>query len=165
MAKKVPKKKTSAAVASDELAIIAGQQSLPIAGEQIVVHEITTHEMLSYRHLLNPLVEGLRSVQAEMSTPGSLDALLDVLAAHKDETEQLVSIACGKPVEWVQGLPSAEGEAVLMAWWVVNAGFFIRQVMRPIIQARMLQAGQTSLPPSSPTATPQTDSSITPVAN
>lgn len=165
MAKKVRKQKRQAESSGDELGTLIAQQVLPIDGKQITVHGITMHESLMYRPLITPLVESLRAIAVDALALSDLDRLLDTLAEHTDAVEQLIAISCDQPVEWVKGLKSEPGETLLFAWWVVNSSFFIRHVMRPIIQAKMQQAGQTSLQPSSHTDTTQTDSLTTPVAS
>lgn len=168
MAKKV-KKPTPPSQGADDLATLLPQRELTLDGRTIVLHEITLYESLVHRPLLAPLITGL-GVLRQTGMPG-IDALLDLLAQHHAEVTELVAISCGQPVDWVRTLKSEDGEALLFAWWVVNAGFFIRQVMRPIIQAQLdqakaqTQAGQISSLPSSPTATTPEDSLTTPAVN
>ncbi|MCO1815073.1 hypothetical protein FA451_32090, partial [Pseudomonas aeruginosa] len=63
---------------------------------------------------------------------------------------ELLAISCGQSVDWVGALPADDGEALVLTWWTVNSGFFVRRLWRP----RLLAMALASPPPgaeSSPT--------------
>lgn len=148
-----------------DLGILIALDVLEIGGEEITVREYSLMESLCHRKLFAPLIEALR----ERSFDDGLEGVLDVLGDHAEAVAKMVSISCGKPVEWVQGLPTSDGESLLFSWWTVNSDFFVRAVVRPAIERAAREArqraGQTSSPASSSTATMPNESLTTPPAS
>jgi len=92
------------------------------------------------------------SANSGMKPEEAENLLLDAMAEVIEPLSVLVALCCGKTPEWYMNLPGMEGEAVTLAWWGANHGFFLRRLMRPVAVA-MRQRGAQSSPPLSETGT------------
>ncbi|QDR42585.1 DUF6631 family protein, partial [Pseudomonas aeruginosa] len=63
--------------------------------------------------------------------PESINVIFDALARHADALRELLAISCGQSVDWWGALPRDDGEALVLTWWTVNSGFFVRRLWRP----------------------------------
>jgi len=128
------------------------------------VREYSLVQSLRHRADLNALVEALRSTFASAGTDNSLETILDIMSQQEPLVLRLVALSCEQPVDWIQSLPTADGEQLLFSWWTVNGDFFVRALVRPAIQRAAL-AGLMSSQPSSQPDTTQSASLTTPPAS
>lgn len=121
------------------------------------MRELTFSEQLRHNHLLAPLADALAAVPPEqLDGPESINVIFDALARHADALRELLAISCGQSVDWVDALPADDGEALVLTWWTVNSGFFVRRLWRPRLLAMALgnrRPGAESSPISSAPAT------------
>lgn len=132
-----------------ELEVLFPDREIRVAGQTVTVRELRFAEQLRHHHRLAPLAAAL--AEAEPTELGGLDSvnrIYDLLAAHEEQVIALVAVCCDRDEEWVRELPAADGENLLLTWWGVNNGFFIRRVWRPkMVEQARRQAGAASSPP------------------
>jgi hypothetical protein len=175
MAKKItPRKNQDASVpGAEDLEILHPERTIhisgrklevrpiPIAGRDIEVREYGFLAGLKIQSAVAPIVEALAELAAEKRL--ELDGVLEIVGEHPEELTALLAAATDlKPAE-IEVLPDDEGQLLLLTWWAVNSGFFVRRVaMRATARiARARPAGPTSTPPSSPTTTTPNGSAST----
>ncbi|RHW21882.1 DUF6631 family protein [Pseudomonas jilinensis] len=147
----------------NELDVLLPDRPLTVGGRKLVVRELGFEEQLYNNHLLKPVADAFAGIPpAEMSTPASVNRVLDLLAEHWDAVRELVAISCGQPVDWVRSLRPEDGEELLLTWWTANQHFFIRRLWRPALVAQVRLAGGGSSPPLSDTATTTENLAATP---
>lgn len=147
---------------TDPLNILLPERTLTLAGESVTVHEYTLAEQLRYRKPLAVLATaftGLLQTLPEGDIAPSIDALFDVLADHTDDVLTCVAVACGRDMDFISGLVGKDTEDVMLVWWGVNADFFTRCALRPLLeslvrQAHPLTGGRSSRASSSTDMTP-----------
>lgn len=154
----------------NSLEVLLPDRQLTVGGIEVTVRELSFREQLANNYLLAPMADALSVIPAEqLEGPDSINIIYDALALYSDSLSELVAISCGKSVEWVDALPPADGEALILSWWMVNSGFFVRRLWRPRLLARATgrsqPVGDESSPTSSAPGTPATPSAITPAAN
>ena len=152
MAKKVAPDATKAPVAkpaagADDLGILMPDDDLVIKGKKILVREYRFFEGLKMQAdpAVKPFFDDLYVLLAEASRPPSFDDVLDLIGRHVDTVAHMVGLAIDRPAEWVQSLGESDGDALLLTWWQVNSGFFVRRVMRRALQDRMAGSGSDGL--------------------
>ncbi|MNZ69191.1 hypothetical protein D3C78_874830 [compost metagenome] len=143
--------KPASADVANELEILFPDREILVAGQTVTVRELRFAEQLKHHHLLAPLSAALEASEpTELAGLDSVNRIYDLLAAHEEPVVALVAISVGRDEAWVRALPAADGENLLLTWWGVNSGFFIRRVWRPklVEQARRRrQATASSSPP------------------
>nr|WP_244261072.1 DUF6631 family protein [Pseudomonas aeruginosa] len=116
----------------DSLGVLFPDRQLAVGGVEVTVRELTFSEQLRHNHLLAPLADALAAVPPEqLDGPESINVIFDALARHADALRELLAISCGQSVDWVDALPADDGEALVLTWWTVNNGFFVRRLWRP----------------------------------
>lgn len=134
-------KQPPAAADDASLEVLLPDRQVTIGGRALVVRELRFEEQLRHNHLLVPIATALSALsRSTLEGAESINAVYDVLAANVDGLRELMALSCGHPQEWIAQLPPAEGEALLLTWWTVNSGFFVRRLWRPRLIA--LAAGQ-----------------------
>jgi hypothetical protein len=151
-------KKPPAAPACDDLEILAPDREIVIGGEKITVHELTFGEQLKHGVALKALADAvLPRIDERMAatTQGQEVTLaLDAFAENREAVIDLVAVSSGLSRERVESLRPAEGEALFVAFWEANHGFFIRRLVRGLPPERLaVLVGGASLPASSATDT------------
>ncbi|GHU11476.1 hypothetical protein FACS1894185_4770 [Betaproteobacteria bacterium] len=140
--------------AARDLEVLAPQRVIEVGGEKITVRELTFGEQLRYGAVMNAFAD---AVSPLLSDPeNEIRIVLDAVALHWDTLSELVALTVGRERDWIEGLPPADGELLMLAWWGANAGFFVRRVVTyPAMQkgAQAILGGAASSPPSSATAT------------
>jgi len=141
---------TSAKAGEGDLAILYPERKTTIAGRSITMREYGFVEGMQLSALVEPVADALSDVAfaaGESLTPA---ALRPAFAGHLDAVTTLIAAACDQSVEWVRGLDDADGQALMLLWWVTNADFFVRRVIEAITVRQMETAsdGQTSTPSS-----------------
>lgn len=147
------KKPAPGAEAEQDLAVLHPEQTVMIAGRQLVVREYGFVEGLRLRPLTQPIVDALYGAVADQGTPPELEVIMGILADHADALVPLMAAAADIDESWVAGLGQDDGYTLMMVWWTVNGPFFIRRVFNRKVARRAVESlrdGQTSTTPSSP---------------
>lgn len=128
----------------------ADPATVQIGGEVVPVRELSWAASMRIMPRLRGLLADLRALAtAEGEIP--LSAVDAVLYDHAEAWIALSAAACGRPVEWAESLPGADGDALRSAAWAANAGFFSRQlVLSTTIQRALRMAARSPSPSSSP---------------
>ncbi len=134
---------------AEELDIIKGERAVTLSdGREITVRE--------YRAFLEGLkvdaiaagLEGDLATALHGMQPNDPAALLQmgaVFGAHPEVLTQLIAMATELTAEEIGQLPDADGQTLLITWWGLNAGFFMRRIvlaMAAQTKARSIQAGR-----------------------
>lgn len=148
-----------AAVASD-IAIMAPDTEVEIAGESLLVREYRFFDGLKLAAKHRAFIDALAAL---LSSPSTFDDILAVLVEHEASTQEMVAASAGVSVEWLKQLREHDGDQLMLVWWEVNSGFFIRRAMRKAVQARLAAGspsdGGASTTTSSPGATSEASTS------
>lgn len=169
MARKVqPKAATPrkpAKPAENELEVLFPDRKVPnIGGREVQVREMRFEEQIEHHAQLARVTADLAEIPLDALESGEgVNLILDAFFRHWESLRPLVALSVGESEEWVSGLSGEDGETLVLVWWAVNQGFFIRRLLRPAIAQRARQqAGGGSSPPSSSTATAAPTSAATP---
>ncbi|MDN6856985.1 hypothetical protein QO207_10335 [Pseudomonas sp. CAN2814] len=154
----------------NSLEVLLPDRQLTVGGIKVTVRELTFREQLANNYLLAPMADALSAIPAEqLEGLDSINVIYDALALYSDSLSELLAISCGQPVEWVDALPPTDGEALVLSWWMVNSGFFVRRLWRPRLLAKAKgqsqPPGDESSPISSVQGTPAKPSATTPDAS
>lgn len=148
----------------DDLAILHPERVIRVAGREVTVREYGFVQGLRIQAAAAPIISALAD-----AAEGRFDveAVLAILAAHPAELVALIAAATELAPAEIEALPDDEGQLLMLTWWTVNAGFFVRRVAMRVAPriAAAPSAGATSTPSSSPPATPPSDSATTPAGN
>lgn len=161
MAEKVSKGKTPAApkgaAGANDLDVLQPDREITIDGRLVTVREYRFWEGLKMRAAAKPFFDGLYALFDQASVAPSFDDVADLLGEHQDAVVSMVAQATGCEPAWIRELDDQDGDALMLTWWMVNAGFFIRRVMRRAAQARFAQGNQPAGPASTtPSSQPGT---------
>lgn len=135
-----------------ELEVLHPERHVLIAGRSLVVREYGFVEGLKLRALIQPFLDGLYAVIAAGAGIPSFEQVQSVLAEHPDALVDMMAAAADVEPEWIRTLDDQDGEALLTNWWLANAGFFIRRVLRRANSDKLVAAalgGEGSTTPSS----------------
>lgn len=132
-----------------ELDILFPDREITVAGQAITVRELRFAEQLQHHYLLELLAAQLATTEpTELAGAESVNRIYDLLAGCWEDVVALVAICCDRDTAWVLALPPADGENLLLTWWGVNSGFFIRRVWRPkLVEQARRRATAASSPP------------------
>lgn len=119
--------------ADDELDILMGGRYVTLStGEQVMVREYTAfHEGMRADAIARPVLQGLQDLFQRLNEGEDFNIydLSGVFGQYPEIIDQLLAMACDKPVEWVHGLNDRDGQAVLLNWWDANSSFFFRRLV------------------------------------
>jgi hypothetical protein len=150
----------------DDLAIMAPDMEVTIAGRTITVREYRFLDGLRVRARARALTKDLAALVAAGDT--ITEDIIDVLAKHEALVRVLIMESIGDgDTTWMDGLGAIDGQELIMTWWAVNGPFFVRQVAARLVEQGLAKKafGGATLPPSSPsaaTATPPNSGANTP---
>lgn len=150
---------------ANDLDVLFPDRSLPlIGGKAVTVRELRFEEQIQHHALLSRITEDLAAMPLDaLESAAGVNLVLDVVFGHWPSLRPLVALSVGESEEWVSDLSGEDGETLVLVWWSVNQGFFIRRLLRPAIAQRALhRAGEKSSPPSSSTDTDAPNSGNTP---
>ena len=150
---------------ADDLEKLLPYRTVPIAGRKVTVREYGFLDGLLIKSAAKEVVDALAAVTGDQGIDS--DDIEDVLDRHPEALIALMAKACDLEPDAVATLSDVEGALLKRAWWDLNAGFFVRRVARRVAVrlAAAHRGGETSSPPSSPTATTPSDSAPTPTAS
>ncbi len=155
MAKRLEPQNTRNAEGEEDLAILHPDRQIVVAGTAITVREFRFAESLRIRHLTAPIIQSLYEA-FKLRENLNYDQVVDVLAQHAPLVTELIAVAADRDPAWVRALHPADGDELMLLWWVVNKDFFVKAASRRLgVNVKESQsAGQTSNSPSSNTAAP-----------
>lgn len=152
------------AAGANDLAVLQPDHEITIAGEVITVREYRFFEGLKLRAKAKPFFDDLYALFDQSAAAPSFDDVCDVLGRHEQAVVDMVAQASGCNEAWIRALDDQDGDALLLTWWLANAGFFIRRVMRRAAQARFASASQSAGDGSSTSSSPA-DTSASPLTS
>lgn len=139
--------------AAEQLAELHPELSLTIAGRPLVLREYGFYEGLEVAHKAQALIADMH----QLCRDGALrfDRIRRLLGVHRQVVIPIAAQSAGVDPEWVAGLEGNDAETFLSAWFGVNAGFFVHEVVVEMREERVLaamtaQAGPSSSPGSAP---------------
>lgn len=140
---------------TSELEVLFPDHQITIGDEEITVRELRFAEQLHWQSVLNEIAKSFDEINVNSVT--FFEDALGVLGMHADKLLDVVAYCCDKPREWIESLPSAQGEELLITWWTTNNSFFVRRLLRRGIMEKVTQTtvgnqildGEKSLQPSS----------------
>lgn len=136
------------AAGADDLSILQPDGEIEIQGETIQVREYRFFDGLrlqqQHRAFFDALYDLLAPADPAAQAP-TFDDVLALIGMHADSVQAMVALSIGKPAEWVGELSESDGDALLLTWWQVNSGFFVRRVMRRALQQRLEGSGSDGL--------------------
>lgn len=124
---------SSAEAGNEELEILMGEGQVKVADRQLSVREYTFAEGLFIQATARGFMDDLYGVFKPGSTVPSFEQISEVCARNADVILDLMARSANVERSWVESLSEAEGELLMLAWWRVNSGFFIRRVLRRAI--------------------------------
>ncbi|MYE01468.1 MAG: hypothetical protein F4Y03_09335 [Alphaproteobacteria bacterium] len=135
----------------------------PDTGEDVTltVREFRFLDGLRAQVLARPIVEALAGIAED---PAAIDApaVADVLGQHAELYLQLIALAIkARDPDWFARLRDVDGDAVSMAMWEVNSGFFMRRVISLLVARKRKAAGSPSGASSTPSSGPGTAADTT----
>lgn len=137
----------------DDLAILFPERTTVIAGVPITMREYSFVEALDHHALIARLTDAMTDT-AIRGDFADLDSLRSAFGGCRSEVVALVALACDQATTWVNSLRADDGEHLMMLWWAVNSGFFLRRVLLSVGMRKAREFdGSMSSEPSSPTAT------------
>lgn len=143
-----------AAKAAQEVDVLHPEREVAVAGRVLVVREYGFREGMRIRSGAKPFFDALYARCAEGSAAPRFEDIEDVALEHADLVVWMIAQAADAEPAWVAGLDDADGARLMDIWWMANAGFFIRRLLRAAAVARASQPpGRASTPPSSVPAT------------
>lgn len=114
---------------NDDLNTLVNTEStVLIGGINVIVKSLGFVAGLKFRVPLVPIIEQLLNQVVE-DEEMSLELIGQVFDNHQDLLIQLMAESTGQTVEWVTQLGDNDGLLLLMEFWAVNAGFFVRRLV------------------------------------
>lgn len=141
-----------ASASQDDLAILHPERSLTLAGREITVREYGHIEGLRLLAWAKPFTDGLYATIACGSQAPNVATMAALLATHADLVRDMAAQAADVEPQWVEILNDVDGDLLIMTWWQVNAGFFIRRLLARAAAEKLEErqrAGAASTPHSS----------------
>ena len=166
MATRAKPKKKAGKPGADDLQVL--HPELPVknvGGRDLVVREYGFIEGLRMRPIIEPILKDMEALICQTTQPTN-DQVLNLMANHVNEFQELLAVASDTDVAFVAGLKRTDGTRLADAWWRVCGPFYWNTVISRVAVARVQAmaaktAGATSTPPSSGTATESATSDAT----
>ena len=135
----------------NESAILFPDQTITLGGEKITVREFYFLQEMEALPLAMPIINDLARVFGGDDDPG-FTVIEQIFYQYQEAFVSLLSMATGKPAEWIKQLKADEGQLLGMTFWSVNRRFFISRVVTKAIEqdrplAEKLSAPAISTPP------------------
>ena len=135
---------------AEDLETLFPDADLILNGEPVTVREYRFLDGLKVAAMAQSLMAGLADLFLEETAPEAFDfaALEAVFGSMPGLLVELLSISTGKPQAWIETLSDDDGHTLMMTWWRVNSGFFVRRLAAPLVarQRANAQAGVASSP-------------------
>lgn len=143
---------------AEDLEILQPSRTIEIAGRKLTLREYGFMEGLEVQRDAAPILAALTAATEQPDAVG-FETIMDVLATHPAELTSLIARSADVEVEWLRDrskISDADGQNLLMTWWMVNGGFFVRRIVRRLAIAN---AAKASAGPMSSSASATTTSS------
>lgn len=119
---------------AQDLADLVPERVVSIAGRAVTVRPFGFIEGIRLRPIVAPIVASLEAVAADPDAAG-VDEMEALFSSNEAELVSLIAISSGLSEDDVRGLSDDDGQALLLAFWLVNKDFFLRRLMqRAVIQ-------------------------------
>jgi len=111
--------------------ILHPERELMLNGELVIVNEFSFLQGMKADALAQPLIADMSALfhKDEHSADPSYASLTAMFDKHADIVMQLLSLATGKNIEWIEQLGDTEGQSLLMTFWSINSHFFINRLL------------------------------------
>jgi hypothetical protein len=123
------------------------------SGRKVTVREIRFGQAMRLGPKIRPLALALaRGCTSSEITEADAYRIFGIGEDYPDEFYAVLCASTGLEREEIEALPELDGEAVQLAFWRVNTGFFARRVLRSVrllVAERVNPAGPKSSPGSS----------------
>jgi len=115
-------------------------------GEQVTVREFRFLEGLKIEREARPLIEHLQQAGESGSEHAPIEILEQLLSEHQELLVRLIARACDRESAWLETLSDSDGTVVMLTFWEVNSGFFMRRLQMRLVmrEAMKLQAEPAS---------------------
>jgi hypothetical protein len=111
--------------------------TVDIGGETVTVREYRFFEGLQLLQTQAAFFDDLyATISRDGAQPGFYDVML-VFAKHEGGISLMVAKAIDRDIDWVRNLRTSDGEGLMLLWWEVNGGFFIRTIQSRAVDARL----------------------------
>jgi hypothetical protein len=125
------------------LDILEPGRVIEVGGERLVVREFGFVEQLRAAPIAAPIVVDLARVfDGDESREPSMAELEAVFGTHYQAFLELLALATGKDLAWLQGL-KRDAYPLLMAFWSVNSGFFVERLAAEVMIRRQAAANRS----------------------
>lgn len=116
---------------ADDLAILLPDRRVTLeTGEVVEVREFSVRDGLAANAFAFPLIAAIEALFAGDAVDDVAPHLVwQAFGEHIDITMRLLALATGKDVEWLEMLGDDDGQALLVALWGANTGFFTRRLV------------------------------------
>ena len=149
----------AAAAEAQDLETLHPERAIEIAGRVVRIREFG---YIEGTHLQAGMAGFISELYAEFTREGaapsfdSIEALIarhitlihwvvaNAITPHDDEDPDAFIAAVKANAGWIGGLSDIEGDRLVMAWWGVNKGFFIRRLQRRAAVEAKAAAGSAS---------------------
>ncbi len=111
---------------ADSLEILNPDIILNVGGGEVKVREFSFRQSLELGPSLAPLLAGIDS---EIGEGDSLSGLIDQLYAYPAELMHMLRLSTSQDQEWIDSLSAEDGDKLVLTFWSVNAGFFMRRLV------------------------------------
>jgi hypothetical protein len=142
------------AAGANDLEVLRPDLEVQVGARILVMREYRFWEGLQLEQRHKAFFEDLYALFDRGRVAPGFDDVADLLAMHQDSAIAMVAQACTAEPEWVAGLDDRDGDKLMVTWWVVNANFFIRRVMRRAAKAHVARANPPDGPASSTSSLP-----------
>lgn len=157
MARRLPPQQQAAAgdtPAADQLAELVPNLPITIAGRDLVIREYGAFEGLEVAAQAAGLVSDMVAIGRVRELTWS--EMRRLIGKHSGEALAIAARSADVEPDWVRGLNRQDLEQFLSAWFGVNVGFFVHEVLAQLqdeaVRKALAQAGTKSSPASQPAA-------------
>ena len=133
--------------AATDVEVIHPERVIQIKGEDITVDEFGFLQGLSAGPLARPLLDDMAICFEEKGDDIAMEEISELFGLHREILIHLMSMVTGKSRDWIMALNDKDGMTLMMTFWQVNSGFFVRRLLTRKLAARQhTQAPQTQEP-------------------
>jgi hypothetical protein len=113
----------------NEVEVIHPERVIQIKGEDITVNEIDFLQGLTAGPLARPLIKDMSTCFEEKGEAITLEEIGQLFSLHREIVFQLMSMVSGKDRDWIMSLNDSDGQTLMLTFWRVNSGFFVRRLL------------------------------------
>jgi len=123
---------------NQDLEILHPERELEIAGETVLVREFGFIEAARLSALAKPVIDDLSGLMTDPEAEIGLGVLDDILTRHTDIMVRLLARAVDRDPAWIESLSDADGQRLMLTFWEVNSGFFMRRLVMQAVARQPL---------------------------